>query len=71
MVEDFIIVGEHIELVKLLKVTGISSTGGEAKLMIEDNEVLVNDEVENRKRRKLIPGDVVKVFDNTINLKSA
>ena len=38
-----------------------SETGGQAKLMIQNGEVKVNGEVETRRRRKLIVGDVVEV----------
>ncbi len=51
-----------IELNKLLKAVYWVGTGGEANMRIENEEVLVNDAVETRKRKKLTPGDVV-VFD--------
>nr|WP_286186832.1 RNA-binding S4 domain-containing protein [Geitlerinema sp. P-1104] len=46
---------------QFLKWVGAVSTGGEAKLLIQDGEVLVNDQVETRRGRKLVPGDVVRV----------
>ena len=51
----------YITLNVLLKLTNIISTGGQAKYYLSDNEVLVNDILENRRGRKLYPGDVVKV----------
>lgn len=51
---------EFIELMKLLKFTQIAQTGGHAKILIEDGEILVNGEVEHRKRRKLRVGDIVQ-----------
>jgi len=66
--EDFTIKGDFIELVKLIKVVGLTGTGGEAKMLIENGEVLVNDEVELRKRRKLKTGDKVVIADLTVNL---
>ena len=51
----------YITLNVLLKITDIISTGGQAKYYLAENEVLVNDISENRRGRKLYPGDVVKV----------
>ena len=51
---------EYITLQSLLKVTSIISTGGMAKMYLEDNEVLVNKERENRRGRKLYAGDIVE-----------
>ncbi|HCA83612.1 MAG TPA: RNA-binding protein [Flavobacteriales bacterium] len=53
---------EYIELNKLLKVLGLTETGGEANQCILDGMVLVNGEVELQKRKKLRPGDRVE-FD--------
>lgn len=53
--------GESLRLDQFLKLRGIANTGGQAKLLIQSGEVQVNGEVENRRRRKLIVGDVVKV----------
>lgn len=52
---------EFIRLGQSLKLSGIASTGVEAKYMIEDGLVTVNDNAENRRGRKLYPGDIVKV----------
>lgn len=52
---------EYIDLLQLLKATGLCATGGEAKWAVEEERVLVNGELEMRKRRKLRPGDVVEV----------
>ena len=48
-----------IKLDQFLKLTGAVETGGQAKLLIQGGEVLVNNEVETRRGRKLKPGDVV------------
>ena len=52
---------EYIKLEQFLKLADVVSTGGEAKLFLLTNEIFVNDEVENRRCRKLYKGDVVKV----------
>lgn len=53
--EDFITLGV------LLKLAGIIDTGGQAKWFLNENAVLVNDEEENRRGRKLYHGDVIIV----------
>lgn len=50
-----------IKLDQFLKWQGIVQTGGEAKFLIQDGEVLVNGEVETRRGRKLVWGDRVTV----------
>jgi ribosome-associated protein len=58
---EFTINGEFIELLGLLKATGVAQTGGHAKLIVEDEDVIRNGELETRKRAKLISGDVIEV----------
>ena len=55
---------EYIKLEQMLKIADIVSTGGEAKLFLLTTDIYVNDEVENRRGRKLYKGDVVKVNNN-------
>jgi ribosome-associated protein len=50
---------EYIELNVLLKLLNLVDSGGMAKMLILDNQVKVNNQVENRIRRKLRVGDVV------------
>ena len=66
---EFQLTSEYIELVKLLKLLRIAETGGHAKMMVEEGEVLLNGVREFRKRAKLRPGDKVKVFDEEILIK--
>ena len=65
---EFKISGDYIELIALLKATGIAETGGHAKHIVEAGEIIRNGEVEFRKRAKLIPGDVILVFEYEISL---
>jgi ribosome-associated protein len=51
---------EPVELYKILKFEGIVGSGGEAKSVIDDGQVLVNGEVERRKRKKIVSGDVIE-----------
>ena len=54
---------EPVELYKVLKFENLVMSGGEAKHCIAQGMVLVNGEVETRKRRKLYGGDVVEFAD--------
>ena len=56
---------EFITLQALLQVTDIISTGGMAKMFLMEEEVWVNGELENRRGRKLYPGDQVDVLGKT------
>jgi ribosome-associated protein len=51
---------EPIDLYKLLKFEGLVSSGGEGKAVIDQGLVVVNGEIETRKRRKINSGDVVE-----------
>jgi len=50
---------EPVELYKILKFEGLVASGGEAKLLIDDGQVMVNGEVETRRRKKIVGGDVI------------
>lgn len=52
----------HIRLDHFLKMADMVATGGQAKVLIQSGYVSVNGEVETRRRRKLVEGDVVE-FD--------
>ena len=62
---------EPIELFKILKIEGLVPSGGMAKTVIADGQVLVNGEVETRKRKKIIAGDVVKFGDEQMKITLA
>ena len=51
---------EPVELYKILKFEGLVTTGGEAKLLIGDGQVTVNGEIETRRRKKIVGGDVIE-----------
>ena len=54
---------EYIELQQLLKLTDWISTGGEAKFAVKQLNIRINGEKENRRGRKIYPGDVVMIED--------
>ena len=60
---------EPIELFKLLKFEGMAESGGEAKTVIADGQVLVNGEVETRKRKQIVSGDIVEFRGEKIIIK--
>ena len=51
---------EFIKLQDLLKFASLVSTGGEAKIVILNEEVRVNDEVCTQRGKKIRPGDRVE-----------
>ena len=55
------IYGEYIQLNQFLKKENIAMSGGDAKLIIESGTVYVNGQEADAIRKKLRPGDVVKI----------
>ena len=55
---------EYIKLDQFLKLAQVVQTGGEAKHLIQSGGVMVNDEVETRRGRKLRHSDVVQIDDD-------
>lgn len=62
---------EPVELFKILKFEGIVASGGQAKLVIGDGQVTVNGEVEIRKRRKIMDGDIITFGDEELRIRLA
>lgn len=57
-----------IKLNQFLKLMGIVATGGQAKLIIQGGDVKVNDLVETRRGKRLLPGDKVTVEGKTFEV---
>jgi ribosome-associated protein len=57
-----------ITLGQALKASDLVGSGGEAKVLIQTGDVLVNGEVETRRGRRLVPGDVVEVGDERLEV---
>jgi ribosome-associated protein len=51
----------YIKLDQFLKLADCVPTGGMAKALLQEEAVKVNQEPENRRGRKLYPGDIVEV----------
>ena len=60
---------EPVELYKILKFEGFVESGAQAKLVIADGYVTVNGEVETRKRRKMLNGDVIGIGEDEFVLQ--
>ena len=60
---------DTIKLDQFLKLIGIAPTGGQAKLMIQGGDVLVNGTLETRRGRRLVSGDNVAVGGQTFEVE--
>jgi ribosome-associated protein len=55
---------DSIKLDQFLKQVQVVATGGQAKLLVQSGEVMVNGALETRRGRKLVDGDQVEVMGN-------
>jgi ribosome-associated protein len=69
MASKFKLENEYIELVKLLKVTGLCGSGGMAKVVTSEGRVKVDGVVELRKGCKIRKGQTVEFEGNIIELE--
>lgn len=59
---------EFIRLDNLLKFSGIAETGGHAKILIQNGEVLVNGEVCTMRGKKMRKGDTAQFEDMSVEV---
>jgi len=59
---------DNIQLDQFLKWANIVSSGGEAKVLIKEGHVQVNNLLEQRRSRKLIIGDEIKVNEKAYKI---
>lgn len=59
---------EFIKLDQFLKLTGIASTGGHAKILIKEGNINVNGEVNTMRGKKLRKDDTVEIDGNTFKI---
>ena len=69
--ETIEITTEYIKLQDLLKFAAAVSTGGEAKILIQEGDVTVNGEVCTMRGKKLRPGDVVSFAGRELTVEYA
>ncbi|MBR3961317.1 MAG: RNA-binding S4 domain-containing protein [Clostridia bacterium] len=60
---------DFIKLDSLLKYAGIASTGGHAKMLIQDELVSVNGEICTQRGKKIRIGDKVLIEDTVLLIK--
>ena len=60
---------EPVELYKILKFEGLVTSGGEGKLLIADGQVTVNGEIETRRRKKIVDGDIIEFRGERIQVQ--
>jgi ribosome-associated protein len=65
---DVLITREPVELYKILKFEGLVDSGGAAKAVIEQGLVTVNGEVETRKRKQIVAGDVIEFASQALRI---
>ncbi|MDA7755473.1 RNA-binding S4 domain-containing protein [Pseudomonadales bacterium] len=65
---EVVINREPVELYKVLKFEGLVGSGGEAKLVVDNGLVRLNGEVETRKRKKVVSGDVIEFAQTRMKL---
>lgn len=58
-----------VELYKILKFENLAASGGEAKYLITDGLVKVNNQVETRKRKQIRPGDTIEVHGICLDIR--
>lgn len=59
---------EFIKLGQLLKLAGLVESGVDAKFVIQDGLVKVNGQVETRRGKKIVAGDVVEFDGNSVKV---
>lgn len=66
--QTFEIKGEYIELIKLLKASGLCDMGSDAKFAVSNQQVKVNGEIDTRLRAKIKLHDKVEFNGNLIEV---
>jgi ribosome-associated protein len=59
---------ESIRLGQFLKLSDLIDSGADAKPLLADGMVLVNGELETRRGRQLVKGDVVSLGDDAVRV---
>lgn len=59
---------EYIKLGQALKASGLADSGVDAKINIQEGLVRVNGEVETRRGKKLVAGDMIEYNGNIVKI---
>ena len=60
---------EFIKLGQVLKLAGLVESGVDAKYVIQDGLVKVNGEIDTRRGRKIVSGDIVEYQGNKVKVE--
>jgi S4 domain protein YaaA len=66
---EIVIHTPYIQLGQLMKIVGLIETGGQIKSFLSQNPIQVNQRPEQRRGRKLYPGDQIMVQKRLIIIK--
>lgn len=61
---------EYIKLGQALKLSGMASSGIEAKILIQDGQVFVNGTVEYQRGKKLYSGDIFSLNGEEVQIQT-
>lgn len=62
-VKQILIETEFIKLDQFLKLAGIVQTGGQAKMLISEGSIIVNNEVVLQRGKKIRKDDIIEIKD--------
>jgi ribosome-associated protein len=60
----------YIKLGQALKAANLVESGADAKAVIQEGLVMVNGEVDTRRGKKLVEGDIVEYNGNTVKIEA-
>ena len=61
---------DNIKLGQLIKLAGLVDNGVEAKYVIQNSLVFVNNQIDTRRGRKIVPGDIIKFKNEEIKVEA-
>ncbi len=67
-IEKIKITTPYIKLSDLLKFTGLTETGGQAKILIQEGNVKVNGEICTMRGKKMYPGDQAELGGHIVEV---
>lgn len=68
--KEIAIYGDYIQLDQLLKKLDLISSGGETGPFLQRHKVILNDQPVHEKRKKIRPGDALKIDDTSYTMKT-
>lgn len=68
IMEKIVIEEEFIRLDNLMKFAGLCNSGGRAKYLIQNGEVMLNGDICTMRGKKIRPGDRVTYQDRTVEV---